>query len=138
MLNSFPEEYLFIGAFIASLLITWVSIPSIIKVAELKHLFDEPGERTVHSSKIPTLGGLAIFSGVSVSSLVFCDISQIPEIKYIVAGIIILFFVGIKDDILIIAPFTKLSGQILAVLGVVLLRAVQIAGLRGCFGSGNI
>jgi len=136
--NNIPREILFLGALIASLIITWISIPSIVKVAEMKHLFDEPGERTVHSSKIPTLGGLAIFSGVTVSSLFFCDFGQIPELKFIIAGIIILFFVGIKDDILIIAPITKLLGQIFAVLIIVLFTDVQITNLHGFFGINHV
>jgi UDP-GlcNAc:undecaprenyl-phosphate GlcNAc-1-phosphate transferase len=138
MLNAVPEEYLFIGAFLASLIITWVSIPSIVKVAELKHLFDEPGERTVHSSRIPTLGGLAIFSGFTVSALFFCDVTQMPEIKFIIAGVIILFFVGIKDDILIIAPITKLVGQIFAALIIVFFTDLQITHFHGFFGIEEI
>jgi len=138
IINDIPQDYLFIGAFLASMIITWISIPSIVKVAEMKHLFDEPGERTVHSSKIPTLGGLAIFSGITVSSLFFSNIELMPEIKFIIAGIIILFFVGIKDDILIIAPITKLSGQIFASLIIVLFTDLQITNFHGFFGIAEI
>ena len=95
MFELIPVQYNILGAFLASLLISIVSIPSIVKVALLKHLFDEPDERTVHSYRIPTLGGLAVFSGFTVSSLFFCDIITIPELRFIIAGTIILFFIGI-------------------------------------------
>ncbi|MCD4793818.1 MAG: undecaprenyl/decaprenyl-phosphate alpha-N-acetylglucosaminyl 1-phosphate transferase [Bacteroidales bacterium] len=138
MFESISEEYIIGGAFIASLLISLFSIPSIVKVAELKNLFDEPGDRTVHTKSIPTLGGLAIFSGLTVSSLFFSDITEIPELKFIIAGIIILFFIGIKDDILIIAPLTKLLGQILVTFIIVFFTDLQITHLHGFFGITEI
>ncbi len=138
MLEFIPEHYIIAGAFLASLIISILSIPSIVKVAELKHLFDEPGDRTVHSTSTPTLGGLALFSGFTVSSLFFSDMTGIPELKFIIAGIIILFFVGIKDDILIIAPATKLGGQILAAFIIVFFTDLQITHLHGFFGITDI
>jgi len=133
MFESIPEQYIIAGAFIVSLFISIFSIPSIVKVAERKHLFDEPGDRAVHTMSTPTLGGLAIFSGLTVSSLFFSDMTEIPELKFIIAGIIILFFVGIKDDILIIAPLTKLTGQVLVTFIIVFFSDLQITNLHGFF-----
>ena len=43
--------------FLISLVITAFAIPIIIKVADLKHLMDEPDQdRKVHQHKTPTLG----------------------------------------------------------------------------------
>ncbi len=134
MFESIPILYIILGAFVASLLISLVSIPSILKVAQLKNLFDEPDERTVHSYSIPTLGGLAVFSGFTISSLFFCDIVAIPELKLIIAGTIILFFIGIKDDILVIAPLTKLLGQIFATFLIVFFSDLELTNLHGFFG----
>ena len=50
-------------------LITFFSIPVIIEVAKNKKLFDEPNERKVHNEVIPTLGGLGIFAGFIIASL---------------------------------------------------------------------
>ena len=50
-------------------LITFFSIPVIIEVAKNKKLFDEPNERKVHNAVIPTLGGLGIFAGFIIASL---------------------------------------------------------------------
>jgi len=138
MIESIPIQYIIAGAFIASLIISLVSIPSIIKVARLKNLFDEPDERTVHSFSIPTLGGLAVFSGFAVSALFFCDTLLIPELKFIIAGTIILFFIGIKDDILVIAPLTKLSGQILVTFIIVIFSDLELTNLHGFFGINEI
>ncbi len=138
MFNFLSEPYIILFAFIVSLVITAVSIPSIIKVAELKQLFDEPNERNVHNKSIPTLGGMAIFSGFMVSALFFSDFAEIPELKYVLAATVILFFVGIKDDILVIAPLTKLIGQILAVSIIAVFSDLQFTDLHGFFGIHHI
>ncbi len=138
MFESIPPIYIIAGTFLASLIISLVSIPSIIKVAKLKHLFDEPDERTVHTYSVPTLGGLAIFSGFAVSSLFFCNIQIIPELKYIIAGTIILFFIGIKDDILVIAPLTKLLGQIVVTFIIIFFSDLELTNLHGFFGITDI
>ena len=118
---------------LTAFVITYVSIPSIIKVANIKNLHDEPDERTVHSHRIPTLGGLAIFAGITISSLIFVDISLMPELKLIIAAVLVLFFIGIKDDILIIAPLTKLIGQIIAVLIIISFSDLRITNFHGFF-----
>ncbi|MCF6364756.1 MAG: undecaprenyl/decaprenyl-phosphate alpha-N-acetylglucosaminyl 1-phosphate transferase [Bacteroidales bacterium] len=138
MFESISIQYIIAGAFIASLIISLVSIPSIIKVARLKNLFDEPDDRTVHSFSIPTLGGLAVFSGFAVSVLFFCDILLIPELKFIIAGTVILFFIGIKDDILVIAPLTKLLGQIVVTFIIVFFSDLELTNLHGFFGIAEI
>jgi UDP-N-acetylmuramyl pentapeptide phosphotransferase/UDP-N-acetylglucosamine-1-phosphate transferase len=138
MLELLPEPVIIAGTFLASLIITLVSIPSIVKVAKLKRLYDSPDERRIHQGNVPTLGGLAVFSGFSVSILFFADFEQIPELKFILAGVIILFFVGIKDDILIIAPLTKLMGQIFAASLIVLFTDLQITNFHGFFGINEI
>ncbi len=124
--------------FIFSFVITLISIPSIVKASHLKHLFDEPDDRSSHSHKTPTLGGLAIFSGTSIAALLFVDTQAMPELKYIIAAIIVMFFIGIKDDIIVIAPLTKLAGQIVASLIIIFFADIQITHLHGIFGIEEI
>ena len=84
--------------------ITWVTIPSIVTVAKLKNLCAAANGRTSHSSFMPTLGGVAIFIGLILSTVTVAGTHFIIELRYIIAGLIIMFFIGIKDDILIIDP----------------------------------
>ncbi len=128
------DKILVFFSLITSFIITYISIPSIIKVANQKNLFNVPNERTVHSTNIPTLGGLAIFAGVALSMLVYCNNFYFVELKYIIASTIIIFFIGIKDDILIIAPTLKFIGQIFAASVVVILADIRISNFHGFFG----
>ncbi len=113
--------------------VAFVSIPTIVKVARTKHLYDEPDERSAHTSRTPTLGGLAIFAGFVISSSLWIKASQMPYFQFIIAACLIVFFIGIKDDILIIAPITKFSGQIVAALILILFGGIRITNLHGFF-----
>jgi len=124
---------IFLGA-LTSFIIVFISIPSIIKVARLKHLFDFPEERKAHKTERPTLGGLAIFAGVIFSFSFWSAEMYFPVRQYLIASIIILFFIGMKDDIIIISPFKKLIGQILAAFIVVYFGELRLTSLHGVLG----
>ena len=112
---------------------TWFIIPSVVKVSRLKNLCDTPNGRTSHINATPTLGGIAIFVGLVLSTVIFAGSYFKFELKYIIAGLIIVFFVGIKDDILIIDPLKKLAGQIFAVVLIAVFADIRITDLYGLF-----
>lgn len=125
-------------AVVSAFLISIFAIPSIITVAKLKSLYDKPEERKIHTLKIPRLGGLAIFVAFSMAVLLFGDMSAIPGVQYISAALIILFFGGLKDDIIILSPLKKLYTQLLAAGLVTSLTSVRISDLHGVFGINEI
>lgn len=127
------EEIIFESFFIA-LMITYISIPSIVEVAKTKHLYDEPNGRTSHLVSTPSLGGLAIFIGFVISSMVFVNISKIPYIQYVLVGIIVLFFLGLKDDVVGLSASKKFIGQIIAASIVIDLGGIRFSGLYGFVG----
>ncbi len=114
MISLSPEIVLLLTLAV-SFLVTYFSIPSIVSVAREKKLFDEPSRRKSHVRQIPTLGGVAIFAGITISAGLFVDYNLVPA-QYILVACIMMFFIGIKDDILVIAPAKKLMGQIAAAL----------------------
>ena len=73
-------------------LITFFSIPVIIEVAKEKKFFDEPDERKVHKAVIPTLGGLGIFAGFIVSTLIGDPPIAAGFFKYFMAALLVIFF----------------------------------------------
>lgn len=119
----------------ASLLIAYVItslvIPSIIKLSAEKRLFDKPDQRKSHTSEIPTLGGAAVFIGMLVPTTLFKDLGFDHELKYIMAGLIILLFIGIKDDILNVSPWKKLVAELFAITVVVVLGGIRVTSFHG-------
>jgi UDP-N-acetylmuramyl pentapeptide phosphotransferase/UDP-N-acetylglucosamine-1-phosphate transferase len=115
-------------------LITFFSIPVIIEVAKDKKLFDVPGERKVHNVVIPTLGGLGIFAGFIFATLIGVPPSETSVLQYLMAAIMIIFFMGIKDDILILTATKKFVGQLIAASIIIKFGGIEINNLYGIFG----
>lgn len=115
-------------------LITFFSIPVIIEVAKDKKLFDEPGERKVHKAVIPTLGGLGIFAGFIIATLIGVPPSHASVLQYFMAAIMIIFFMGIKDDILILTASKKFVGQLIAAGILIKFGGIEITDMYGFMG----
>ena len=123
----------FLGLLTAGV-ITAFAIPSIIRVSKLKHLFDVPDERKHHKEVIPTLGGMAIFAGMLFAVTFWTDQVQIVELQYIIASLLILFFIGIKDDLVNLRASKKLIGQIIAGIILVHMAEIRLTTFYGMFG----
>ncbi|MEM9819575.1 MAG: MraY family glycosyltransferase [Bacteroidota bacterium] len=126
--------YDIILSFITAFVLTYFAIPSIIHIARVKNLCDEPGERRSHSTSIPTLGGIAIFAGVIFSIILWAPFKAFGDLQYILCSFIIIFLIGAKDDILPISPTKKLIGEILAAAILVFKSNVKLTSLYGIFG----
>ncbi len=64
-----PFDYLVIWLFAAFAIALFVSLntfPAIFMISVKKQLMDEPGSRSAHSKRTPTLGGIAIFMSLVV------------------------------------------------------------------------
>lgn len=114
-------------------LITFFSIPVIIEVAKDKKLFDEPGERKIHKAVIPTLGGLGIFAGFIIATLMGAPPSD-AVLQYFIAAMMVIFFLGIKDDILILSATKKFIGQLVAAGIIIKFGGIQITNMYGFLG----
>ena len=113
--------------------ITFFAIPIIIQVARQKKLFDEPDERKVHKLVIPTLGGLGIFGGFILATLIGAPVGSF-ELQYFAAAAIVIFFLGIKDDILVLSATKKFIGQLVAAGIIIKFGNVQISDMHGFLG----
>ena len=122
-----PPSCLLTAAFAISFIITFYGIPSVVKIARIKNLYDIPGIRTSHIVPIPRLGGAMVFAGVILSSVLFTGMEKAFELKYIIAGLLILFFIGLKDDIVTLQPYKKAIGQLLASFIIVFFGGIRIA-----------
>ncbi|HUS01494.1 MAG TPA: MraY family glycosyltransferase [Chitinophagaceae bacterium] len=115
-------------------LITYFAIPAIIRVAKDKKLFDEPDERKVHKAVIPTLGGLGIFAGFIIATLMGVPVHLANELQYFLAAAMVIFFMGVKDDILILSASKKFMGQLIAAGIIIKFGGIQISNLQGFLG----
>ena len=118
--------------------ITFFAIPVIIKVAKDKKLFDEPDLRKVHKIVIPNLGGLGIFAGFMIATLLCYPQTVNNDLQYDIAAFLVIFFLGLKDDILILSPTKKFLGQIFAAFILIQLGGIRLANFDGFLGINEI
>ena len=128
-MNTIPALVL---PFLWAFLISVFAIPSIIHIAHSKNLLNEPNGRTIHAFLTPRLGGLAIFSGFLSALSIFGRMDY--GVQQLMAGCIVLFFIGLKDDIVTVSAFKKFFVQILAAGIVVFMADIRITSFQGLFG----
>lgn len=119
--------------FVTSFLLTFYTIPTIVKISRRKNLMDEPGTRSSHIRKIPNLGGIAIFFSMGVCAPIFAY-ELFASYKFLFASLVILLYVGVMDDIVVMRAYKKLITQIIVSLLMVIGSDVRIRSLFGMFG----
>ena len=124
-----------IGTYIFSIRV----FPILIYLSHKKNLMDEPVERSSHTQKTPTLGGVGIFISFSLVLIlfgIFADFIKEDLIKLltVIGASILLLFLGLKDDLLVISPRKKFVGQLIASLLVILATDVRIISMEGILG----
>lgn len=124
-------------AFICSLAITWYYIPKVVNVVRLRHLEDKPGNHKIHKQNVPTLGGIGIFAGFLVGFLVGID-GYMPDLSYFAAAAVLLFFVGLKDDLIFLNPSKKIIGELASAMIVAIFTHIHFTTLHGFLGITTI
>lgn len=119
-------------AFVWALIVSLFTVPSVIHISHTKKLLDEPNHRTIHQMLTPRLGGLAIFAGFMSAVTIFGKFGD--GVQQLLAGCIVMFFIGIKDDIITVSAFKKFFVQIVATFIVMFMGDIRITSLQGFMG----
>ncbi|WP_372773843.1 glycosyltransferase family 4 protein [Mangrovibacterium sp.] len=116
---------------LTSFTLAYFAIPSIVKISHSKSLFDVPDQRKLNKVVVPTLGGVSIFLGLVLSSLIFMNGTGGFGFRYLFAALVMMFFIGMKDDLIILSANRKLFVQILAAIILVVLGNYKISNFYG-------
>jgi len=133
--------------FVTSFFVVLLTTPSLIKVAKMKKLVDDPNEeRKKHSKSTPTIGGIIIFAGsifayalwfpsdnLSYFGSLHHFSESVNDFKFLISAAILLFFIGVKDDIIGVAPMKKLLGHVIVGFILVVMADIRIMGMHGVF-----
>lgn len=126
-------------------------IPGILMISLRKRLFDVPDVRKVHHRPVPRLGGLMFFPvivltlcGISILWLyagkdggVFFGSDIVGEMLCLMSGLLLLYIIGVCDDLIGVSYRRKFLVQILAA-SFIPLAGLSIHHLYGLFGIGGI
>lgn len=121
--------YVYIGgAFLLSVLLAAIIIPRIIFISYKKRLFDVPDSRKMHQIPVPRLGGLAFLPVIMISVCIITGVRYYMNdpvdsiwssdlfLQYIflVAGMTLLYLIGVADDLVGVGYCYKFVVQILS------------------------
>jgi UDP-GlcNAc:undecaprenyl-phosphate/decaprenyl-phosphate GlcNAc-1-phosphate transferase len=97
-------------------------------------LMDSPGGRKIHSGFIPSMGGIAFVIATFIAVLSWLDAQYIMEIRFLLAAFGLMFFVGLRDDMVNMSAFQKLAGQFISTYLVVVMADIRFTSLYGFMG----
>lgn len=102
-----------------------------IKILRQWKLYDSPGDHKIHSDFIPSLGGVAILLGAVFALLMSLTLKDWMDAKYFFISLALMFFIGLRDDVLALTPKQKLYSQFLPVFLLVFLDQVTLRSTYG-------
>ena len=132
-LINFSDFKFGILTYVMAFVLTLIFIPPVIFMVKRLKLFDRPNARKEHTVPTPTFGGISIFAGTMVSLLFWFRFNDHPSTITFFLSMILLFGVGIMDDLKDLAARYKLvieagMATLLAVSGI---RITSFGGLFG-------
>jgi UDP-GlcNAc:undecaprenyl-phosphate GlcNAc-1-phosphate transferase len=103
-----------------SLLVTLTAMRPALRLAERYDLLDKPGRHKRHDRAVPNVGGIILFVSMWTAVLI-CLILFYPffaelahSLLYVFCGAMIIFLVGLADDLSPLSAWTKLLAQVAA------------------------
>lgn len=137
-----------IALFLLCAFLAGIVIPQILLIAFRKRLFDEPNERKIHTSAVPRLGGIAFEPVIFFSLFLLIGINlclgfqeainisastiTIIEIAFSFCTILMLYLVGMADDLIGVRYSAKFITQILGA-SLLIASGIYIDGFYGVF-----
>lgn len=110
-------------AFAFSAVCGFIMIPQILNYCEKKNLYDIPNSRKIHNNAIPRLGGITFLPSMMLTFLLAVSVHSFLSDQHItlsmwttmfVISLIMIYAIGIIDDLIGLGAGTKFTVQILA------------------------
>lgn len=110
-----------------------LTTPLSIKIANKFGIIDKPHDgRRVHSKPIPRFGGMGIFLGSMVAMTIPADMND--KIKIAMLGGLLMYLLGVLDDIKDLKPAYKFAGQF-AIASIMYFMGIRITFIGNYFGA---
>ena len=113
-------------------------VPVVIRVVTTLRLFDHPNERSSAIRPIPTLGGIAIFLSFIFAVTIGLYRYELSGMTFIFAAVLLMFFVGLKDDVVDLPPWKKLVAEIIAAACIIIFANIRFTSFHGFLGINEI
>jgi len=125
-----------LAPFALSFAFVFLLTPLVIILAKKIGIIDDPKNKThpkiIHTYPVPRGGGLSIFAGIALTSLIFLPIDK--HLIGILLGLTVLVVLGLIDDRYNINPYKRLAVQFLAA-AIPIATGIGIAFMNNPFGG---
>ena len=130
----YPELYYLVVIAVSAMLVLLI-MPSVISIAHKNNLFDDHLlSRKDHGFGIPRLGGIAFYLSIILTSLLTARQGEWNAEFQFYAASIIIFAIGLKDDLSGVHRHTKLFIQAVVAIIITVAGDIRITNLHGIFG----
>jgi UDP-GlcNAc:undecaprenyl-phosphate/decaprenyl-phosphate GlcNAc-1-phosphate transferase len=117
--------------FTSGFVLTYFLTPVISNVVKVRRLFEKRNDRSSHSGMVPSFGGISFFI-VFVMALSFAEqFFNSGLANYMIPSALIIFMIGLKDDLIGVGARIKIIGQLMATSLLFLSADFQITELWG-------
>lgn len=122
-----------IEALLISVIVAFATTPLSIRLAHKLGVIDTPKDnRRMHKTPKPRFGGMAIFLGSMAAMIIPAGMNE--KIKIAMMGGVLMYGLGVADDILDIKPLTKFISQVF-IASAVFAMGIRISFISNYFGA---
>lgn len=114
-------------SFLSMLAVSWIYF-KMLHIAREKNLVDQPNERKLQKQPVPLVGGLCVFFGVIVGTLVASCFMDCTELVPVLMAMSVMIFLGCLDDLIGLSPRLRFGFEIFVLIAL-------IYGGGGCIDS---
>ncbi len=119
-------------------LLTFLVAPVVIEVATRNGIYDRPNQRKIHPRRVSSLGGVSILVGFLITCLFFIPFSSDSEIRLYLATGVVVFLLGLKDDLSDLSAKNKLIGQLFIAAVIIHGGGLRLESLYGFLGINEV
>jgi UDP-N-acetylmuramyl pentapeptide phosphotransferase/UDP-N-acetylglucosamine-1-phosphate transferase len=131
-------EYIFyvvILPIIIPMIVVSIIHPSLVRIAKMKNIVDNPNARKLNKEPIPVLGGVGVFFGMMFSLAVAGYYVEGFSLHFdIIIAMLIMLYTGVGDDILNLSPRLRFGLQIFTVSLMMFISDMYIDNFHGLWG----
>ncbi len=127
-----------IGLMLVAFLVSTLVYPYILTFAREHKIVDNPNARKLQRVPVPVMGGTTVFIGIFTAIVLGCFILGNAQLAAALPFLIIMFLVGVWDDVKDVSPFLRFLIEILVVWSIMVGLKVEINDFHGLWGFHSI
>lgn len=118
--------------------VAWLIFPYVLYFARSHKIYDAPNYRKLQRRPIPLMGGVVVYFGVLIPSIIVLIIWMYTPIAYMLVAMTVLLMLGLMDDKYDLPSLLKFFLELVVIFVVVWLNGSSIDTFHGLFGINEL